>query len=150
MLLGMILTLLWSFSAPGQTEDQLSARLKKVVAFEIRPGIDVYPSFAADGNVCRMVIEKRRYADPGNADFNLTIPNAVANQLVDELVPPTERGEPSKYLSTESFVAGGASFIKQDYQNVSVGMYGGSVEGKTNGATVIVITWANRTCVSNR
>jgi hypothetical protein len=146
----LILLLLCAVGAAGQTEDQLGARLKKVTAFEIRPGIDVFPSFAADGSVCRMVIEKRQYINPRNADFDITIPSAVANQVVDELVPPTERGKPSKYLSNESFVAGGASFIKQDYENVSVGMYGSSVEGKANGASVIVITWPKRTCSSSR
>jgi hypothetical protein len=135
-------------SAAAQTENQLGARFTKVAAFEIRPGIQVFPSFAADGSVCRMVVEKRQYIDPRNADFGITIPNTVANQLVDELVPPTERGKASKYLSRDSFVVGGSSFIKQDYENVSVGMYGTPEEGKTSGVSVIVITWPKRTCPS--
>ena len=97
-----------------------------------------------------MVVEKRQYIDPRNADFSITIPNTVANQLVDDLVPPTERGKASKYLSSDSFVAGGASFIKQDYENVSVGMYGTPEAGKTSGVSVIVISWPKRTCSSAR
>jgi len=139
-----------SLTATGQTEDQLNARLKRLAAFEIRPGIDVFPTFAADGDVCRMVIEKRQYLDPQNASFSITIPTALANQMVDQLVPPSERGKPSKYLSSDSFISGGASFIKQDYENVSVGMYGSLVDGKANGVSVIVITWAKRVCPSNR
>lgn len=135
-------------SAVGQTEDQLATRFKRTPAFELRPGIDVFPSFAADGSVCRMVVEKRQYLDPRNADFSITIPNTVANQLVDDLVPPTERGKASKYLSSDSFVGGGASFIKQDYENVSVGMYGTPEAGKTSGVSVIVISWPKRTCSS--
>jgi hypothetical protein len=142
----LIPVLFCSMGAAGQTEPQLAVRLKKVTAFEIRPGIDVFPAFTTDGSVCRMVVEKRQYLDPRNADFDITIPSAVANQLVDELVPATERGKPSKYLSSESFVAGGASYIKQDYENVSVGMYGSSIEGKKDGANVIVISWPKRTC----
>jgi len=146
----LILLLFCSVGAAGQTEDQLGVRLKKVAVFEVRPGIDVFPSFATDGRVCRMVVEKRQYIDSRNADFSITIPNTVANQLVDDLVPPTERGKASKYLSSDSFVAGGASFIKQDYENVSVGMYGTPEAGKTSGVSVIVISWPKRTCSSPR
>jgi len=98
-----------------------------------------------------MVVQKRLYVDPANADFESAIPGALANQLVDELVPAGEKGKPiSPYLSSESFVAGGASFIKKDYENVSVGMYGSLIEGKASGASVIVITWPKRTCLSSR
>jgi hypothetical protein len=147
----LVILVCTSFGAAGQTENQLEARLKKVAAFEIRPGIDVFPRFAENGGVCRMVVEKRQYLDPANADFDITIPSVLANQLVDELVPASERGKPlSPYLSSESLLAGGASFIKKDYENVSVGMYGSSVEGKASGATVIVISWPKRTCFSGR
>lgn len=133
----------------GQTEQQLSTRLKKIAAFEIRPGVDVFATFSADGNVCRMIVEKREYQD-GDAGSDRTIPSELANQLVDELVPPTARGNPSKYLSQDSYIAGGSSLIKQDYENVSVSMYAGSVEGKVKGANVIMIAWPKRTCASPR
>jgi hypothetical protein len=148
---GLVLILSCCLGAAGQTENQLGDRLKRVPAFEIRRGIDVFPSFTADGSVCRIVIEKRQYLDPANADFDITISSTLANQLVDELVPVSERGKPlSPYLSNESFVAGGASFIKKDYENVSVGMYGSLVEGKTSGVSVIVLSWPKRTCLSSR
>lgn len=151
VLSGLALLLCCCLAAAGQTKDQLAGRLKKVTAFEIRPGIDVFPTFTADGSVCRIVIEKRQCLDPANADFDTTIPSTLANQLVDELVPVNERGKPlSPYLSNESFVAGGASFIKKDYENMSVGMYGRLVEGKRDGASVIVLSWPKRTCRSSR
>lgn len=140
-----------SRAAEGQTEDQLAARFKRVPAFEIRAGVDVFPTFAADGNVCRIVVEKRKYLDPRNADFGITIPSELANQLIDELVPPSERGKPlSPYLSGDSYVGGGASFIKQDYENVSVGSYGSTENGQFHGVSVIVITWPKRTCPASK
>ena len=145
-----ILTILMcaNLRAVGQTENQLSTRLKKVVVFETRPGIYVFPTFSESGDVCRMVIQRTLYLGPGNADFDGTIPNEFANKIVDELVPVSEKGKPlSPYFSHESFVAGGASFLKKDYENVSVGMYGSLVEGKV-GASVIVISWPKRTCTS--
>jgi hypothetical protein len=146
---GLVLLLFATLGVKGQTENQLKTRLKTVTAFEIRPAINVFPAFAKDGNVCRMVVEKRRFSDPADADPEATIPNALANQLVDELVPASERGKAlSPYLSSESFVAGGASFIKKDYENVSVAMFGSLVEGKASGTRVIVINWSRRTCLS--
>ena len=146
-LLGLIFPLLFELQGVGQTESQISTHLKKIVVFEIRPGIDVFPVFSADGNVCRMVIEKRGYSTE-KPDFDIIIPTALANQLVDEVVPPSERGNPSKFLSPDSYIAGGASLIKQDYANVSVSMYGSSVEGKVRGARAIIIEWPKRTCAS--
>ena len=146
-LLGLILPLLFRLPVVGQTESQISARLKRIVVFEIRPGIDIFPVFSADGNVCRMVIEKRGYSNE-KPDFDIIIPTALANQLVDEVVPSSERGSPAKFLSPDSYIAGGASLTKQDYENVSVSMYGNSVEGKVRGARAIIIEWPKRTCAS--
>jgi hypothetical protein len=134
-----------SLAVSGQTEQQLQSHLKRIAAFELRPGIDVFPQFTSEGSVCQMVVEKREYQD-SEGFVDKTIPTALANQLVDELAPPSERGKQSKYLSPESYVAGGGSFIKQDYENVSVAMYGSSVDGKVSGTRVIVITWPKRTC----
>jgi len=145
-----VLLLFCSWGTVGQTEDQLGVRLKKLVTFEIRPGIVVFPTFTTGGDVCRMVIEKKQYIDSSNPDFDRMIPSDLVDRLVDEVVPPNERGKPSKYLSSESYIAGGAAFIKQDYENVSVGVYGTSIVGKKNGAYLIVINWQNRTCPSTQ
>jgi hypothetical protein len=132
--------------AAGQTEDELGARFKKVAAFEIRSGIVVFPTFAANGSVCQMIVEKRKYINSHDLNTDIVIPSTLANQLVDELVPPDERGRPSKYLSPQSYILGRASFIKQDYENVSVSMYGTSVGGHESGTMAIIITWPKRVC----
>jgi hypothetical protein len=106
-----------------------------------------FPTFSSDGNVCRLTIQKMPF-ESRKSDTDEVIPSALVDQLIDEVVPPAERGKPSKYLSTDSYIAGGAAFIKQDYENVSVGIYGTSVVDKKNGATLVIVTWRNRTCPS--
>jgi len=144
-----ILTMFCSL-AYAQTTGQLSARYRSFTAFEIRPEIQARATFATSGEVCRIVIEKQRYRSSQKVDFDPVIPSVLANELVDELVPVSERGKRvSPFLSSDSFIAGGTSFIKEDYENVSISMYGNelSVSNKS-GAKVITITWSKRTCPS--
>jgi hypothetical protein len=150
MMLTLILSPNFSLVAVGQTEDQLGARFKKLVAFEIRRGIVAFPAFSTDGKVCRLTIQKMRPFESRDPDSDEMIPSTLVDQLVDDVAPPAERGRPSKYLSTESYISGGAAFIKQDYDNVSVSIYGTSVVEKANGATLIIIAWRNRPCPSTR
>jgi hypothetical protein len=150
VMLSLALSLNCGWVAVAQTQDQLGSRFKRLSAFEIRPGIVAFPTFSKDGNVCRLTIQKMQPFESSNSDTDQMIPSAFVDQLVDEVVPPPERGKPSKYLSTDSYIAGGAAFIKQDYENVSVGIYGTSVIGRENGATLVVVTWRNRTCPSTR
>jgi hypothetical protein len=126
----------------------LAARFKKLVLFEIRPGIVALPTFAADGRVCRLEIKRVQQLESESTAPDHVIPSNLVDKVVDQVVPPSERGKPNKYLSTESWMAGGAAFIKEDYENVSVGTYGTSVVDGPNGATQIVITWRNRRCPS--
>jgi len=126
----------------GQTENQLEQLYRRSDAFEIRPGVNVYPAFAPDGNVCRMVIAKYPKVDNKLADTNTSISPALIKEIEDELAPPDHRGrELSPYLSPDSFVAGGASLTKKDYENASISVY------ETSGvAYAIVITLRYHPC----
>jgi hypothetical protein len=122
----------------GQTENQLEQRYNRPNAFEVRRGVNAYPTFAADGNVCRMVIAKFPKVD----NMDTTIPPALVKEIENELAPEDERGrELSPYLSPDSFVAGGASLIQKDYENLSIGVYGSGGD-----AYAIVIAWRYHTC----
>jgi hypothetical protein len=138
----------WGWQATGQTKGQLEAKYKEIIAFEVRPGILAFSTFTADGRVCRMAIEKTPLLDAQHSDFDDTIPSTLVTQLVDAVVPPSERGKPAKYLNSESFIAGGAALIKQDYENVSVTVYGSAVVEGPNRANVIIINWTKRACPS--
>ena len=143
---GLVVVLFCAWNAAAQTKEQLGAKYKQIAAFEIQPGIVAFSAFTKDGNVCQMTIEKLGYVDAQHSDFDSTIPSGQVDRLVDEVVPPSERGKRSKYLSGDSFIAGGTSFIKQDYENVTVSVYGSAIAEGPNHADVIVINWPKRGC----
>ena len=89
----------------------LGAKCREIAAFEIQPGIVAFSTFTKDGDICQMTIEKLGYVDAQHSDFDSTIPSGQVDHLVDEVVPPSERGKRSKYLSGDSFVAGGLSSV---------------------------------------
>ena len=125
-----------------QTENQFEQRYRRPDVFEVRPGVNAYPTFASDGNVCRLVIAKRPTVSNKTADMNTTMPSTLVKAIEDELVPTDERGrELSRYLSPDSFVMGAASLTKKDYENVSIGVYESSGD-----AYAIVITWRYHVC----
>lgn len=139
--------LLCARPSSGQKRNQLAAKYKEVVAFEIRPGILAFSTFAKDGNVCRVIIERPGYLDGGqNSSFETGIPSEQVDLLVDEVVPLTERGKPEKWLNSDSFVAGGVSLIKQDYENVSVSVYGSGALDGPNQTNIVIIDWPKRGC----
>jgi hypothetical protein len=49
----------------GQTSADLSAKYRPVTSYEVRPGVVMTPSYAADGQVCEMVLEKRQKSENG-------------------------------------------------------------------------------------
>lgn len=132
--------------AAGQTKNQLAAKYKEISTFEIRPGIVAFATFAKDGNVCRLIIEKPGYVGGQASGFETTLPGGQIDLLVDEVAPPDERGKPAKYLNSDSYIAGGASLIKQDYENVSVSLYGSASPEGPNHVNVIIIDWPKRDC----
>src|SRR5260370_41391796 len=50
--------LLFARPSSGQTRNQLAAKYKEVAAFENRPGVLAFSTFAKDGNVCRVSLER--------------------------------------------------------------------------------------------
>ena len=136
------LALISSSAVIGQTANQLEQRYKHPDAFEVRQGVNAYPTFASDGNVCRLVVAKRPTVTNKMLDMNTTMSSALVKEIEDELVPPDERGrELSPYLSPDSFVMGVASLTKKDYENVSIAVYDSSGD-----AYAIVITWRYHAC----
>src|SRR5215831_235171 len=118
----------------GQTAADLAAKYPSVSAYEIRPGILMTAKYGADGQVCEMVLEARHYQTPEKVDLRSVIPGKLEDSLIDELVPIPERGEPihrwSKkepkdgWLDTDSYMAGGVSYLKRSYENVSIEQHG--------------------------
>ncbi len=135
-------------SAWGQTSADIGAKYSAVNAFEVRPGILMTTKYADDGQVCEMTLEKRHY-QPDKVDLGSTIPNELIDRLLDELVPSSQRGPAtSRWLHPDSTVGGGVSYIKQEFENVFVEIYGGYSEACDSGDQIVVIRWKKRTCAA--
>ena len=146
-------------SLGGQTSQQLAAKYPLVSAYEVRPGILMTTKSASDGQVCEMVVESRHYRPPNNVDLGSTIPSNLSEELINELVPTAERGKPTKSRWLSSDVGGGVIHTSQEYENVSIELYGSSCtvvelsqkkrhQCDTVGDEVVVIRWKHRACVA--
>lgn len=155
-------------SALGQTASDLAAKYPSVSAYEIRPGILMTAKYAGDGQVCEIVLEARHYQTQ-KVDLSSIIPAKLEAHLIDELVPVSERGEPKNrwsnkepkdsWLDPDSYTAGGVSFTKRSYENVSIEEHGyyrchDDSKGKTDcgegGDEVVVIRWTKRACAASK
>jgi hypothetical protein len=152
-------------SAWGQTASELAAKYPPVSAYEIRPGVLLTARYSGDGQVCEMVLEARHYRSPEKVDLNSDIAPKLQKQLVDELVPASEKGEPKgRWLDRDSYMAGGVSYTKHSYENVTIEEHGHysckdtavdqekaasqapSSMSCDGGNEVVVIRWTKRVC----
>lgn len=60
-----VLVLALVVTALGQTSADLSAKYSQVTAYKVRPAVLMMASFAANGQVCEMTLEKRTATDSG-------------------------------------------------------------------------------------
>jgi hypothetical protein len=135
-------------SALGQTSDDLAAKYPAVSAYEVRPRILMTARYTRDGQVCELSLE-RRHTTPKDKEIDLgsNIPAKLVDELTEELVPASERGpETSRYLSPDSFVFGGISYTKKDFENISIEIHGSTSESCNGGEEVVIIRWRKRTC----
>ena len=138
-LVAILISLL--FKSPN---DKFS-KYKSIEAYEVRPGILVLATRSADGQPCQVVIEKEHYSN-GEANLDSTMPHELVMQIVDELVPDSEKGPlmMDKELARLWVYGGGsASWLGGNYKNVSIDIARLQSEA---GDIVSVVKWKNRTC----
>jgi hypothetical protein len=138
-------------SAFGQTSNDLTAKYPVATVFEVRPGILMIPKYAENGQVCEMTLEKR-HVTPTKTDLGSSMPRELVKQLIDELVPTAERGQPTKQFykwDYETTIAGNTAFTQADFENVSIEIVG-SVSPGDSGDVVVVIHWKKRTCPTTK
>ena len=141
--LGLLLTLGIVAVAFGQTSADLSAKYRQITAYQLRPDVVMTAKYAADGQVCEMVLEKREKTDAGMV-FGVSFSEKEVKGLVDELVPETERGR-NLTRALNSTVDGGFITTEYNYENVHVRVYG-ITRPAPAGDRVITLTWPKRTC----
>jgi hypothetical protein len=161
-------------SAWGQTAADLAAKYAAVSAYEVRPGILMTAKYAADGRICEMVLEPRHYQSGDGVDLEVVFPAKLEKEVIDELVPLAERGEPihrwskkepkDSWLDPDSYMAGGMSYYKRSYENVSIEQHGyyrchddqnskktdGKLDCSEGGDEVVVIRWTKRSCTAGK
>lgn len=129
---------------PAKLHNERFSKYKRVEAYEVRPGILMMPRYAANGQVCMIVLQKEHYVK-GAADLDSTLPRQVVAQIFDELVPPTERGPltTNKEFDRLSVYAGNSVTSLHDYENVSFDI---SRLASSPGDIVATIQWKGRSC----
>ena len=140
LLLALVVTAL------GQTSTDLSAKYAHVTGYKVRPDVLMTASFAADGQVCQMTLEKRIVTDSGIV-LGASFSEQEVRSLVDDLVPEDLRG---RDLTTRfNGTIEGLSFTgKFTYEHLIVRMYGirSFNAADAPGYRAIIITWPKRAC----
>jgi hypothetical protein len=129
------------------------AKYKAVEAYEIRPGILVMPRYSTDGQVCEIGLEMLHYS-LGEVRLDSSLPRKDIDEIFNELVPSEERGpQPRNPVEQVAggFISGRAVVNDEEYQNVSIKIYGKlSSPGDKGNETVEDVTarlkWKNRKC----
>ena len=133
----------------GQSQQHENfSKYKAVEAYEIRPGILMMPKYAADGQVCEIGLERRRYS-PESISLDGDIPDKDLDEIVDEIVPPAERGLKDEIERTNEDGGGLTTF--RNYENVSVQifshvLYDAKRKIKAEPNIAVIISWKNRKC----
>ena len=132
----------------GAQGDKFS-KYRAVEAYEIRSGILMVPKYSSDGQACEIVLERQHFSNE-TASLDSTTPHEVITQMVDELVPPSERGSLTTNLGREylSAYSGNSVTTFADYKNVSIRIFGiaSPAGGASAGDVVAVIHWNDRKC----
>jgi len=144
---GVVCTLLLPLILANSPGDKF-AKYKAVEAYEIRAGILMMPKYAADGQVCEIGLERRRYS-PEMIRLDGDIPDKDLNDIVDELAPGAERGPKDEIERTDE--DGGGMTTSRNYENVSVQLFSHVLNNARRDTKVepniaVSIKWKNRKC----
>ena len=123
------------------------SKYKRVETYEIRPGILIMPRFSENGQVCEIAIEKSHYS-PTTIDLDSTLPREEFIRIVDELVPPSERGRLAIDFNEEylSLYNGNSVTTFKEYENISINIYGKASPKDGVSDVAATISWKKREC----
>lgn len=129
---------------PVNSENERFSKYKRVEAYEVRPGILMMPRYSVNGEVCMVVLQKDHYVNEVVL-LDSTLSREEITQILDELVPPSERGPLStnNEMARLAMYAGNSVTSLLDYKNVSFEI---SRLASSSGDIVAVIQWKGRSC----
>ena len=125
------------------------SRYKAVETYEIRRGILMMPRYSDDGQVCEITLEKHHYSNE-TANLSSAIPREIFTELINELVPPSERGQKTMDFGREyiSAYSGNSITTFAEYESVSIQIFGIASPPTSAGDVVAVIQWKKRACTT--
>jgi len=138
LLMAICVTLTFAALASAQTASELADRYEHHEVYEVQPGVQMTAKFASNGLVCEMQIEQAHF-DKDKADLRKGIDKERVNGLIDQLVPPSERGEKSP---VDNMTLGTGQVFENinSYSNVTVNVL------SSHGTIVVTVKWRYRTC----
>jgi hypothetical protein len=147
-LLGAICVLLLLLTPSPQKNTM--AKYKAVDAYEVRPGILMFPRYSEDGRVCEIGLERRHYS-PEKITLYSTLSREEIDAIVDELAPASERGPKSQNpLDDLMLVVGHGMTTFEKYENVTVEIESAVIANSKKKNTVdnvaAIIQWKHRKC----
>lgn len=134
--------------APATSVPQQFAKYRQIEAYEVRPHILMMPRYSADGNPCELVLERLHYS-PTMIDLDSALSRKEIDDVFNELVPVTERGEKAKDADLMTLF-GVAASTTEDFEKITIEISGAvRLEGKHKRIVedvVATLTWKHRTC----
>jgi hypothetical protein len=126
------------------------AKYKAVEAYEVRPGILMFPTYSEEGQVCEIGLERRHYS-PEMITLDSTLSHEDVDAIVDELAPASERGPKSQNPFDDlMLVVGPGSTTFEQYENITVQIESAVIANSKKKSTVddvaAVIKWKHRKC----
>ncbi|MGA8540207.1 MAG: hypothetical protein WB566_11960 [Terriglobales bacterium] len=127
----------------AQTASELANKYAHHEVYEIQPGVQMTAKFAANGLVCQMQIEQERFLQD-EVDLTNGIEKDSVHGLMDQLVPPSERGK--KDAGRNGMVIGLGQSMEsiERYANVDIHVLSTTSEYPTT--TVAIVNWQHRKC----
>jgi hypothetical protein len=140
LIIGML-----GISAVAQTPADLQRKYGTPTnVFEVRPGVLMTVKCGDDGQVSEMIVERRHTTD-AKINLNSTLPDAMVQELIDELAPVETRGKriDKGYMDKwylESNISGNLIQTNRRYENFTITLIGNlSPSGEGSGTIVLII-----------
>jgi hypothetical protein len=126
------------------------AKYKAVEAYEVRPGILMFPTYSEEGQVCEVGLE-RRYYSPEMIRLDSTLSREEIDAIVDELAPASERAPKSQDPFDDlMLVVGPGRTTFEQYENVTVRIESAVIANSKKKSTIDNVTatiiWKHRKC----
>jgi hypothetical protein len=129
--------------APGTNPAQAPRlRYPRFESYEIRPGVLATPKYAGRGGLCEIFIEKR-HLQGDTVELEPTMPRELVLEMIDELVPRSERGKATMQLAGFDYIDqidGATTITFAEYERVSIQIYRAT---SGTGDTAAIVKWKN-------